>query len=1299
MSSIIVNLSKQINGFAGIEKLEQGAGDYVGALLGHYDYFEMLSCERMADFFFFEQEYSNLQKHDYEKQKLHLYTTEDVCFGLDENVNQNSQSNTSNPCIARPINIQKKCKCILSSDDFIPSFIMLTLLEVDFLSTIMFHNNLEINTQSSLLIELSKIIEEIVHALYDDNQSIRLSFIPMLSMSQNEVAIIWYVNNVDVPGKIIAYLRDIKVSIKHGSSRILQQMFIGSRTLVSIMQKASENKNTISTNAKLVISLSYKEPCNKDEFIESLAKQIDTDITSINIYERYGSNDTLLELPLNENVTALYTEKNANKENPFDKYCTHVHSRVSFPKINYKPLKTISLEIKKNITQEDYKKITKLIENKENIRARIDSVYNGLIYINSNEKEKQQNPFFHRNPFIRDALYLLYTDFFRCNESMPNLVWAKDLEEQFISVLNAINLIINKMPEMPYENKFNKKQDDEKLIEDINKLIQCMQQIHGQVSQGNKLFYEAPGASLPYSGSFRSVIWMYNGILKRILSIIYSTRRDTKQKKIIPILTFGMTPVIKVDMLETYYNTNGQKEILLLYQLPAAALYSILPFTYYLLHESHHFSAPSSRYIRNMIIANEVVCNYLLLLLSNSPQNKDNEETDSSSSKKMNNELYNLLTNEFITSYEAIIHELLGTSNPVRLDASSSLFVSALIKSLNDIRSKKVSVKEHLRKMLENIQKNELHKSVFKAINIILDSNTYTDYKAYEEINSTVFIIIDSIHEACCDLFMIQVSNMSVFQYLDFICDYFYTTMKQFDPTPECLPETYTIRLGMILDYYCSTNDDIENNIQDYDAQAFKILSQWECNNENHLKINDKENKENHRTEFRLSVCNCFKGILQKYRDTTINRIKLQELMRIGNFDIIANNLFDCAIDDSCELTIENNSFNMNAGLINRLFEEYNKIQTSEETKIYREKDLMKLSINIIQYFSGQTQSWSDIWNESMQSKDNYLTLNNYKIINDTLNSHNVIDVMPRNYEYEFHVFSFNDFIPSIASISDIFQYNKHDEVLWYRGVENQNYGLTPSIYRLYNDKEELKGRSGLYQNNLLNEFIARASNSGDINLTQVSSSADWLSVMQHYSAKTHFLDWSEQLFGAMYFMLEPLIRLKNESTNMDIKTREKKTKEIGAALYILAPHRLNAARLESIKKVEHELVDNMSKKYEKCIKQKIALYNRYSNIIPNLSREEKDSNFDSFLLGCKNCSECNEKIQIICQAQMPIAIQTNRSNKRISAQAGTFVAFSTNAFAKSLNYDLLNIQKKWIEDRICKEPFVYKLVIHKHAM
>ena len=116
--------------------------------------------------------------------------------------------------------------------------------------------------------------------------------------------------------------------------------------------------------------------------------------------------------------------------------------------------------------------------------------------------------FFNKNPYIRESITHMWMDFQRCYVMLNNPVWKSDLGIQYAAVLSAIATIIKDIEsDSEYSHNYAYKQ-----VLKVNEIIQAMQQTFDHLSQGDRLFFDAPGSCLPYSGSFRSIIWTYKSV-------------------------------------------------------------------------------------------------------------------------------------------------------------------------------------------------------------------------------------------------------------------------------------------------------------------------------------------------------------------------------------------------------------------------------------------------------------------------------------------------------------------------------------------------------------------------------------------------------------------------------------------------------------------------------------------------------------------------------------------------------------------------------------------------------------------
>ncbi len=267
---------------------------------------------------------------------------------------------------------------------------------------------------------------------------------------------------------------------------------------------------------------------------------------------------------------------------------------------------------------------------------------------------------------------------------------------------------------------------------------------------------------------------------------------------------------------------------------------------------------------------------------------------------------------------------------------------------------------------------------------------------------------------------------------------------------------------------------------------------------------------------------------------------------------------------------------------------------------------------------------------------------------------------------------------------------------VWYRGQQSADYVLLPNIMRSYKQKkkkQKMPDKFSLvsYIKREYEEFRFRADGAQEAVERVGYTDGDYIALMQHYSAATNFLDWTEDALSALYFALEGFLDEKAQKTDKD------------AALYIFSPALYNYARKNMILWAE-----DAPRKLE--LEKDVPVQAQEG--IPNLTVPFNNGKYDMYLFGKEAYGEGNSKPYYNEEERgekmafyLPVAVYVSRLNKRIQAQSGIFLAyniytspdrddeFSYMALEKIQEHYFGLSQKNSDDDAV---PFLYKINIKK---
>jgi len=201
--------------------------------------------------------------------------------------------------------------------------------------------------------------------------------------------------------------------------------------------------------------------------------------------------------------------------------------------------------------------------------------------------------------YIELAIYRLLKDYRRIVAFPYSNDMREDFAEQFVTAVNAIVDVARQCadPSVPIRlDTFNDTFD-----EIVNALSESMQ----AAGQFDRLTFNEQPSYLQNIGSYHKILRCYYGIIKDILKLLYSIHREKNEQPIlVPLLSFGLTPIIVSQNYDSFYeNADGIRQAKLVsIKLPYQALTNPAKYLGILVHEVFHYAAPSDRTKRNKLL-------------------------------------------------------------------------------------------------------------------------------------------------------------------------------------------------------------------------------------------------------------------------------------------------------------------------------------------------------------------------------------------------------------------------------------------------------------------------------------------------------------------------------------------------------------------------------------------------------------------------------------------------------------------------------------------------------------------------
>lgn len=216
----------------------------------------------------------------------------------------------------------------------------------------------------------------------------------------------------------------------------------------------------------------------------------------------------------------------------------------------------------------------------------------------------------------------------------------------------------------------------------------------------------------------------------------------------------------------------------------------------------------------------------------------------------------------------------------------------------------------------------------------------------------------------------------------------------------------------------------------------------------------------------------------------------------------------------------------------------------------------------------------------------------------------------------EITIESVDNLIEEIRKLRSI--YGK--QPIWYRGQEDREWHLEPSIHR-----GELLSK----ENYVTNDFYIYV-NQIESNAPAKENYAAWMSLMQHYGLPTRILDWSSSPLIACYFALEKNRENSNDSCIWVLIPRKVNIQEgFGEFVYPIDAYTVQQMLLPAFKSsaiLEDKFVDKIIACHS--VKKDLRMYSQQSSFtVHNSKRKLEDICDDETLFKLVIPCDCKEKM------------------------------------------------------------------------
>lgn len=920
-----------------------------------------------------------------------------------------------------------------------------------------------------------------------------------------------------------------------------------------------------------------------------------------------------------------------------------------------------------------------------------------------------------------DTLDSLLCDYRYNVVSADNERWAEDFSYLFYKNLLYIEEIL-----------LMKEQCNEVFMGVLRNMMNNLKQQIFHVAESCILNYEIPKSHLRYTGQEDGIMFCYMGIIKDILCNAYRLESCNKQSEIIPLVTVDVVPIIESELYfdKTYYvdcNEEDQSFKILCLNLPHVTFYDIPVYMQYMYHEIYHYIVPRNRELRDFHVGIVLTTLHFSNLMAEYLEEILGGDRDKAGKIR---EIVKPLLYMYIYKIYPEIHHTIVKMRDGKINNHAIVLVAEIYKEklweylssskgyevwCNSLRVIWMTLNKEsdkgirwtdLTSVIGDVPQDIDGVKTFFAQEMDDSKRIWEEYNHREDFIEYLSKITDGIKEVAADIPMIRFSNMPLDEYLLYYSNCLKNNLVQPDQIDLRDDLKELIRLGMVLGNYAENGEQITSCEELF---RYKYVARF-------FSFSDKYGKK---------MWDKFKTLYQE-ADRWLDYFKKSLTRYNVQYKLFSSQMHAIWKEIDVQERLKDYPFMENADMYFGRYREACKQYAEALKEIWNEHMSENDTMNANEAYRIANSKYEKVlFNENIKlfhMFQHQKSLRELKSVNDAHNSQKVnvvescispsctfkenpyIDTNLNNQcDRDYLVYGMKDFLDKYLEIVEklenscrnVFVFNK-SYPFWYRGQDNSKYSLLPGLMR---SNVNLRGKVNYlaqYQRQLFEEFKYRADGAPEIMDRSFFNVSDYLTLMQHYSVSTTFMDWSEDIFTALYFALEKVLN------------HQKKELDQNAAVYVFSPHLYNEAR--------QYMMENDAGRTsctEAAFRAAMKTAGRFVDGIPNIASKYNENLYDAFLLGnmeyeSNNSYGYSKKIELCGKEEMaylPIAVYTSRLNPRIRAQSGIFLAYNLYAEPSldvdgAYNYIALEmIQKYYLEKckrKERKERFLYKIIIEK---